>query len=555
MNKSRRFTFIVLILLISIIASTGCNVKLVQQGKTPSSIVSDATLSTEIDSQSKPVNPANSFTVTAEKIYLSVKLNNAPANTQVMAKLTYLNGEVPSLANSSMFNSSLSGEGNGYLAFAMKAPPGGFPQGSYQVALSANGQDITSIPFTIQNLAAQKGWPVVSKFTASQDTIAAGQSVTLSWDVTNATRISLQPEIGTINASGTRSVTPSVSTTYKLIASNDAGATTREITVNVGAAISGSPDLIITDAWLEGCMIYYKIKNIGSQDSPATTTYIYVNNLLPTMGWSSFVDILKPGQEKTMVFSSYQWPWCGSDSGAAGGGGGVSVSIGSPSHIAALAPSHSVSVGPMGVVDWSLLNHTVKVCADSKNEAVESNKNNNCIVKIWGILLDYDLLPLSHLAGWKNSSGNVPAFGTDSSASGAYIKMGDGGLEMVPEQVPQGWIQGYWGYFYTDTDTRTPQTAYIKLPARTHFVATVGLGPDATGSDGVTYKLGLRDMSDTMNFLPGKKMTVPGQYETWDVDLSDYEGQSVLFVLRVEAGASAAKDFAIWKTAKLIQVP
>ena len=312
MNNSRWFIILCLVLLVSIIATSGC-VKLVGPSKSSSALVSDATLSTDIDSQSKPVNASNTFTVTTDKIYLSLKLNNAPANTQVMAKLTYVGGEDANLANSTMFNSSQTGQGNGYMSFAMKSPPGGFPQGNYQVAVTTNGQDQISIPFTVQNLSAGKGWPVVNKFSSSQDTVSAGQSVTLTWDVSNATRITLQPEIGTIAAAGTRSVTPSITTTYKIIASNDAGSTTREITVNVGAAVSGAPDLIITDVWLEGCMVYYKIKNIGCNDSPATTTYIYVDNLFPPMGGTSFVDILKPGQEKSMVFSSYQWPWCGSD--------------------------------------------------------------------------------------------------------------------------------------------------------------------------------------------------------------------------------------------------
>ncbi|MCX6006403.1 MAG: hypothetical protein NTZ34_03970, partial [Chloroflexi bacterium] len=272
MNNSRWYIILSLLVLISVIASSGCgSVKFNPSGKTSSSaLISDATLATEIDSQSKPVNATNSFTVTTEKIYLSLKLNSAPASTQVVAKLTYLGGEAASLANSSMFNSSQAGEGNGYISFAMKAPTGGFPQGNYEADVSANGQDPIKIPFTVQNLSTQKGWPAVNTFTASKDTIASGQSVTLSWDVSDATRITLQPEIGTITASGTRSVTPSVTTTYKIIASNDAGSTTRELTVAVGAAITGAPDLIITDVWLEGCMVYYKIKNIGSNDSTAT---------------------------------------------------------------------------------------------------------------------------------------------------------------------------------------------------------------------------------------------------------------------------------------------
>jgi len=553
MKKSRWYIVFSLLLLMSVIVSTGC-FKYVPGGKPSLPIVSDATLATDIDSQSKPVSAANAFTVTTEVIYLSLKLNNAPANTQVMAKLTYLGGEAANLANSSMFNSSQSGQGNGYLAFAMKAPQGGFPQGNYQVAVSANGQDQVSIPFSVQNLSSQKGWPTVNKFTSSQDTVPSGQSVTLSWDVSNATRISLQPEIGTIDAAGTRSVTPSVTTKYKIIASNDAGSTTRELTVNVGAAVTGAPDLVITDFWLEGCMVYYKIKNIGSNDSPPTYTNIYVNNLLPPLGGSSFVDVLKPGQEKGMVFSSYQWPWCGQDPAGAGGGGGGG---GFQGHVAGalVAANHPTAGGNVGYVDWSLMNQVVKVCADAKNEATELSKTNNCMLKIWGILLDYDLLPLAHLAGWKNGSGDVPTFGVESSKSGAYIKMGDGGLEMVPEQVPQGWIQGYWGAFYTDLDTHAAQTAYIKIPAKLHLLTTVGLAQNATGSDGVTFKLGLKDMSDTMNFLPGKKMTIPGTFENWDIDLSDYEGQKVLFVLRVEAGASPVNDFAVWKQARLVQVP
>ncbi len=111
--------------------------------------------------------------------------------------------------------------------------------------------------------------------------------------------------------------------------------------------------------------------------------------------------------------------------------------------------------------------------------------------------MNYNLLPLAHLASWKNSAGDVPDFGSESNPKGGFIKQGDGSLEMIPEQVPQGWTQGYWGYFYTDQQTNTAQIAAIKLPAKTHFIATVGLSPNAVGSDGVTFKFGMKDLSDT----------------------------------------------------------
>lgn len=532
-------------LLLAVTAVTGCGIRINTGGSAgKAAVVSDATLSTGIDSGSAPIDPSNTFPLTADRLYLSFKLNNAPANTQITAKVTYLQGEAAELANRVIFTGSLSGEGTKYMAFTIKPPAGSFPQGSYQATLTINGKDTINLPFTMQNLAVQKGWPVISRFTVSPDSVPAGQQVTLAWEISNATRVTLQPEIGTVPASGTRTVTPSATTTYKLIAANDAGSTTREVTVNVGAAVTGAGDLVITDAWLEGCMIYYRIKNIGSLELPGTTTYLYVDNLFPPLGGTSFCDVMKPGQERTLVFSSYQWPDCGQSPASSGEGRQQYGTL-------VRAPTGTTIAGYM---DASVLNHQVKVCADGKNEVKESNKNNNCLMKIWGILFDYDLLPVAHLATWKNSAGEMPAFGSESSTTGAYIKLGDGGLEMVPQQVPQGWIQGYWGIFSVDPELKTPLTAAIMLPPKTHLKLRVGLASHAQGSDGVTFKVGLRDLSDTTNFLPGKKMTVPGQFEDWDIDLSDYEGQKVLIVLRVEAGTTATNDFAIWKQARLLQI-
>jgi hypothetical protein len=536
-----------IVVLTTVLAGPGCGIKINTGGAAGTqAAVSDATLSTGIDSESKPLNASNTFTVTADAVYLSFKLNNAPANTQVTAKVTYLSGEASNMANQVLFNNSLSGQGTKYMAFTVKPPPGGFPQGNYQVTLVTNGKDTINLPFTVQNLATQKGWPVISKFTSSADTVSAGQPVTLDWVVTDATRVTLQPEVGTVPNSGTRSITPSATTTFKLIASNDTGATTREITVNVGAAVTGAPDLVVTEAWLEGCMIYYKIKNIGGVDSPSSTTYLYYDNMFPPLGGTSFCDLMKPGQERTLVFSSYQWPDCGQTPGGTQGDHQFGT------HYQLQQSPHSS--GPTSYVDPGILNHVVKICADGKNDVKEGNKNNNCLMKLWGILFDYDMLPLAHLADWKNSAGEMPAFGSEGSTTGAYIKLGDGGVEMIPDQVPQGWIQGYWGAFSVSPELHTPQTAAIKLPAKTHLRCRVGLANNAQGSDGVTFKVGLKDLTDMTNFLPGKKMTVPGVFEDWDLDLGDYEGQKVLIILRVEAGSSPTNDFAIWKQARLMQV-
>ena len=573
MKNLRWYLVLAVLIITTILVIPGCT-----KFKSPDraiSMFSDVTLATAVDSESKPINASNTFTVATETIYISLKLNDAPANTQVLATLTYLNGEAAGLANSTMFSQTLSGQGTRYIAFSVKPPPGGFPQGNYQVAITANGQALATIPFSVQNLSAQQGWPVIGKFTVTPDTIAAGGSVTLNWDVTGATRVSLQPEIGTVPATGTRTVSPAVTTVYKLTASNEAGATTSQQTVHVGMAVAGAPDLVITDLWLEVCTIYYRIKNTGLVDSPQTYTYLYVDNMFPPMGGKSFVDVLKPGEERGAQFSSYQWPWCGTGGVPSTGGSGPHGTVmlvqqnGLPNTVAAMPnnynppgqPQNPPDGGGGSYVDFSDMNHMIKACADAENTASEANKNNNCASKIYGILFKYDLLPQSHMARWVSNLGPMEYFTSEDSATGAHFVLTNGGVEMVPPRVPNGWIQGYYGFFYTtpgtlgmvDTGPTATPILPIRIPPKLKFIGRVGLAANATGTDGVTFKFGIRGLDDVTNIIGTKTVTQPGASEEWVIDLKDYEGQVGYFILRADAGASAVNDFAVWSEARLEQ--
>ena len=310
------------------------------------------------------------------------------------------------------------------------------------------------------------------------------------------------------------------------------------ITAPVTAPVTGSSDLVVTKVWLDGLTVNYTIKNMGAVDSPQTYTYIYVNDLLPAQGSSSYVDVLKPGQEELRTFSNYEWPF-GKNMG------GVQ------------APMRA---NPAGYVELPLNNTKVAVCADAKSEASESVETNNCKVTLVGVLWDYDLLPVSNLATWRNSDGDYPEPGSENNVNGAHFKVANINLEttpqleMIPKQVPQGWMQGTWGYFYSDEEYGSPRTAAIKIPAKLHFVAKIGLARNAEGSDGVTFKVGLKDLNDTVTWIDSRKVTTPGSFEDWDIDLTNYEGQKYYIILRVEAGDSPVNDFAIWNQAKLIQV-
>jgi hypothetical protein len=76
--------------------------------------------------------------------------------------------------------------------------------------------------------------------------IQKGHSVIITWKSANATKLDLQPGIGSVAGSGTETVTPSESTTYVLTAQGPGGniAATGRVTVNVP---SSPPTLILVD--------------------------------------------------------------------------------------------------------------------------------------------------------------------------------------------------------------------------------------------------------------------------------------------------------------------
>ena len=68
--------------------------------------------------------------------------------------------------------------------------------------------------------------PVVNSFTASPSSITVGSSATLSWNVSNATSVTIDQGVGAVGSSGTTSVSPAATTTYTLTATNAAGSAT-----------------------------------------------------------------------------------------------------------------------------------------------------------------------------------------------------------------------------------------------------------------------------------------------------------------------------------------
>jgi hypothetical protein len=150
-------------------------------------------------------------------------------------------------------------------------------------------------------------------FVANPTTVSAGGASQLCWQVTGATSIAINPGGGNnLSANSCLAVTPSQTTTYTLTASNSAGQTQANVTVNVGQVTilsftsnpiysqsSGSP---VTLSW---------------QTQGATSVVIVGNDISPTNQPVSGSLTVYPTSNDTYTLTAY-----------GPGGQTVSVSIG-----------------------------------------------------------------------------------------------------------------------------------------------------------------------------------------------------------------------------------
>jgi peptidoglycan-associated lipoprotein len=68
---------------------------------------------------------------------------------------------------------------------------------------------------------------------ASPSSIQKGESATLSWSSTNATQLTIAPDVGTVAPEGSTKVAPSSSTTYTITATGPGGSQTASASVSV----------------------------------------------------------------------------------------------------------------------------------------------------------------------------------------------------------------------------------------------------------------------------------------------------------------------------------
>jgi hypothetical protein len=147
--------------------------------------------------------------------------------------------------------------------------------------------------------------PVINYFTASPSIISSGGSTTLSWDVSNATSVTVDNGVGTVGSAGTTVVSPATSINYTLTATNATGWSYATAPVLVtGAVPAGMPDLVITDITNSSGTINYAIKNQGDAAAGPSTSTLLVDG---TVVANDSVGSLAPGASTTESFASYAY--------------------------------------------------------------------------------------------------------------------------------------------------------------------------------------------------------------------------------------------------------
>jgi len=99
--------------------------------------------------------------------------------------------------------------------------------------------------------------PTIS-LTASPAAIEKGQSTMLTWRATNATEVVIDGGIGTVEATGSRTVSPDASTTFRARATGPGGRADAEVRITVNAPAEVIPPVVrppLTDAEIFNEMI------------------------------------------------------------------------------------------------------------------------------------------------------------------------------------------------------------------------------------------------------------------------------------------------------------
>jgi hypothetical protein len=115
-----------------------------------SAYLSEATMCKSVDAQNRPVDKTDIFSPADPIIYCSVKLSNAPDDTEVKAQWIYVRGEAKDVTNYSLGEAPVTTSGTRYIKFYYEPPTKGYVRGDYVAKLFLDGKEQVAVPFKVQ---------------------------------------------------------------------------------------------------------------------------------------------------------------------------------------------------------------------------------------------------------------------------------------------------------------------------------------------------------------------------------------------------------------------
>jgi len=126
---------------------------------------------------------------------------------------------------------------------------------------------------TFGKTSADRPSPTV-KLQANPPSIEKGKATTLTWETSNATGVSIDNGIGTVEAFGSRTVRPTESTTYKIRATNAVAAGVAEVRVTVTPVDVSGPSTAMSDAeFFDGIVedVFFDLNEYNIRSEARTT--------------------------------------------------------------------------------------------------------------------------------------------------------------------------------------------------------------------------------------------------------------------------------------------
>jgi hypothetical protein len=263
--------------------------------------IQNIVLTTQVDSPGRPLNSSTVFSVDTPRILCSVSTAGLPASAAVQARWLYNDGVSWNTIREEAFPAASAA----YIVFAVNAPAAGWQQGSYAIRLLLDGKESAEKGFAIK-IDENAALPLINNFSATPGTVTPGQPLTLSWNVTSASRVAIEPDVGSVGAGGSMLLSPRADTTYTLTALNSGGIASSSINVKVLPPVTESADLAVADIFREASMVYYTVRNNGTAASRPSSANLYVGMNIVASG---YIPPVAPGEQKTLVFGTFNWSY------------------------------------------------------------------------------------------------------------------------------------------------------------------------------------------------------------------------------------------------------